>query len=385
MPNEEQLNILRQGVSIWNAWRLEHPKEWIDLTGADLRGANLTQADLSGTYLTQADLSGAYLKWAQLSWADLSGAHLRQANLSEAYLKGAHLIQADLRWADLRMADITEADLRIAKLFEADLSQAYLMEADLRLANLRLANLRLANLSGANLSQAKLDGATLTDANLSEAILIRTNLQDAKLNNCRIYGIAAWDLNLAGAEQSNLIITPNGAPTITVDNLEVAQFIYLLLYNEKIRHVIDTITSKVVLILGRFTPERKAVLDAIRDELRRHDFLPVLFDFQKPESRDFTETVSTLAHMARFVIADLTDAKIVLEEVTHIVPSLAVPLIPLLLEGEEEPVTLLHLRRISRCVLPTCRYTDREELLASLEEKVIVPAQAKALELREIR
>jgi hypothetical protein len=169
-----------------------------------------------------------------------------------------------------------------------------------------------------------------------------------------------------------------------VDNLEIAQFIYVLLHNEKIRHVIDTITAKVVLILGRFTPERKAILDAIRDELRQHDLLPVLFDFQKPDNRDFTETVSTLAHMARFVIADLTEPKIVLEEITHIVPSLAVPLIPLLLEGEEEPVTLLHLRRTSRCVLPTYRYTNRDDLLASLVKKVITPAQAKARELQRI-
>ena len=32
---------------------------------------------------------------------------------------------------------------------------------------------------------------------------------------------------------------------------------------------IDTITSKVVLILGRFTEERKKVLDALGDELRK--------------------------------------------------------------------------------------------------------------------
>ena len=49
--------------------------------------------------------------------------------------------------------------------------------------------------------------------------------------------------------QKNLIITPHGEPAITVDNLEVAQFIYLLLNNESVRRVIDTITSKVVLIL----------------------------------------------------------------------------------------------------------------------------------------
>lgn len=79
-------------------------------------------------------------------------------------------------------------------------------------------------------------------------------------------------------------------------NLEVAQFIYLLITNARIRDAIDAITTKVVLILGRFTDERMPVLQAIRDELRTRDYLPVLFDFDKPASRDLTETVSTLAY-----------------------------------------------------------------------------------------
>ena len=37
--------------------------------------------------------------------------------------------------------------------------------------------------------------------------------------------------------------------------------------------MIDTITSKVVLILGRFTAERKAVLDALREELSKRHYL----------------------------------------------------------------------------------------------------------------
>ncbi len=118
-------------------------------------------------------------------------------------------------------------------------------------------------------------------------------------------GATIW--RTTGAIQKNLIITPWNESPIQVDNLEVAQFIYLLLNNEKIRSVIDSITSKVVVILGRFTPERKAILDAIRDELRKRDYLPALFDFEKPASKDLTGTISTLANMARFIIADLTD------------------------------------------------------------------------------
>ena len=128
-----------------------------------------------------------------------------------------------------------------------------------------------------------------------------TNLEGANLTGCQVYGISVWNVNLAGAQQSDLVITDVGEPVITVDNLEVAQFIYLLLHNEKIRNVIETITSKAVLILGRFTPERKAVLDALQEALRTRNRLPIVFDFTGPGSQTTLETVSTLAHMTLLV------------------------------------------------------------------------------------
>ncbi len=77
--------------------------------------------------------------------------------------------------------------------------------------------------------------------------------------------------------------------------------------NEKIRDVIDTITSKAVLILGRFTPECKAVLDALRDELRQRNRTPIVFDFSGPRSKNTIDTVKLLAQMARYIIVDLSD------------------------------------------------------------------------------
>jgi hypothetical protein len=68
-----------------------------------------------------------------------------------------------------------------------------------------------------------------------------------------------------------LIITLPGEPEVTTDDIEIAQFLYVLINNKKLRKVIDTITSKVVLILGRFSKERKPVLDAMRDALRKRD------------------------------------------------------------------------------------------------------------------
>jgi hypothetical protein len=130
-------------------------------------------------------------------------------------------------------------------------------------ADLSGVHLEASDLSGADLSQAN-----LSRANLSRVTLIGVNLCGADLTGCCIHGVSAWRVKLDAAKQQDLIITHPYEPEITVDNIEVAQFVYLLLHNEKIRDVIDTITSKVVLILGRFTDERKAVLDAIRDKLR---------------------------------------------------------------------------------------------------------------------
>ena len=102
-------------------------------------------------------------------------------------------------------------------------------------------------------------------------------------------------MKLDKSTQSDLIITSPEDPTVTVDSLEVAQFIYLLLKREKLQNVIDTITSKAVLILGRFTPdERKKILDVIANELRKYNQLPIIFDFERSSARDFTETIKIL-------------------------------------------------------------------------------------------
>ncbi len=263
----------------------------------------------------------------------------------------------------------------------ADLSRADLSGADLTRADLVGATLTRATLSGATLSRADLSGADLIQVEFSGVRLDRTNLTNANLTGCRIYGISAWDLTLEGARQRDLIITLDNEPVITVYNLEVAQFIYLLLHNEKIRDVIDTLTSKAVLILGRFPGERIAILNAVREELRHRNYLPILFDFEKPASRDLTETLSTLAHMARFIIADITDAKSIPQELQAIVPNLlSVPVQPLLQQGSEEYGMFERFKRFP-WVLKTHEYQNSQSLISALP-KIIAPADKMADKLR---
>jgi uncharacterized protein YjbI with pentapeptide repeats len=361
----------------------------VDLIAANLREANLSGAHLSGVDLFKADLSraklgGAYFIRANLSMAALSGADLSGANLREANLVGAYLIEANLGGADLIGASLSGADLSGADLGGADLIGADLIGANLSGANLREADLSRAGLLGATLSGANLGGANLSGANLIGTSLVNADITNADLTGCRIYGVSAWGLKLNDeTNQRNLIITKTDEPEITVDDIEVAQFVYLLLNNAKIRNVIDTITSKAVLILGRFTDERKAVLDALRDQLRKRDYLPILFDFDKPANKDLTGTVTTLANIVRFIIADGTDPKSIPHELATIVPTTMVPVKPILLFSEREYAMFRDLQRRHRWVLPTHRYKSQEQLIADLDLRVIRPAEKKAEQLRK--
>jgi uncharacterized protein YjbI with pentapeptide repeats len=367
MANEEHVERLKQGVDVWNQWRKDNP----DIC-PDLRRADLFATTLAGANLSRANLAGADLYEADLSEADLSEADLVEADLTAANLTGANLSEADLFAAELSRASLPTAELARAKL-----SWATLVEA-----NLSGASLSGANLIAANLSRANLASADLAEADLSRANLVEVDFRNANLTGCKVYGVSAWKLNLNGAKQESLVITDRGEPEVTVDDIEVAQFVYLLLHNPKIRNVIDTIGQKAVLILGRFTPERKKVLDALREELRKRDYVPILFDFDKPASQDLTATVSTLAHMARFIIADLTDPSSIPYELATVVPTTPVPVQPILLSGQSEFAMFVDLQRRYRWVLAPHCYEDRDQLITELNEWVIRPAERKVLELR---
>ncbi len=258
-----------------------------------------------------------------MSDAFLDGARLSHASLTSAILEGTRLIYADLESADLCDTDI-----------------------------------RNCNLEGANLSLSK---------------LVETRFHNTNLNGCWVYGASVWNVELdEETNQQGLIITPKppllpyeareklirdieglvseygdsrpswlrgkreirpDEPEITVDDLAVAQFLYMLRNNKRMQVVIDAVCAKVVLILGNFGDKQKVVLDAIREELKGLDYVPVIFDFKVPGSRDTDETINFLAGMARFVIADVTNARSLPQDLKGVVESLpSVPVQPIILD-----------------------------------------------------
>ena len=86
--------------------------------------------------------------------------------------------------------------------------------------------------------------------------------------------------------------------------------------------------------------------------------------------------------MARFIVADITDAKSVLQELRAIVPDLpSVPVQPIILAMQEEP-GMFDFYGNRPSFLTVYRYADQRQLLAHLSEKVIRPAELKVSDLR---
>jgi hypothetical protein len=120
-----------------------------------------------------------------------------------------------------------------------------------------------------------------------------------------------------------------------------------------------------------------SALEYVRGALRdRFGLVPIVFDFPPSASRDLTETIQLLASMCRFVLADLTDAKSIPQELSQIVPSLpSLPVQPILLSTQREYSMFEHWRRFPN-VLPEFLYDDRDHLLDHLESGVIDPVEA---------
>lgn len=259
-----------------------------------------------------------------------------------------------------------------------------LADADLDHLNLRGVDLSHAqmwgvNFCGTDLSEAILDKAHLPHANLTRARLIRTSLEGADLGQAWVYGAAIWDTRGVPSDESWLSITPDGADYspgnhLRASGLQMAQFLYSLMSRRADRRsgaaiggLIDSLTRMLVLLLGRFSAERMAILEAVHGALsRQHSLYPVLFDFKKPDARDLTETLVIMAHASRLIIADLTDPSSVPHELTSIIPNLpSVPVVPIIAQGHSEYAMFEHWRRYP-WVMPIHRYNGEAALIAAL-------------------
>ena len=383
----ELLTLLEGGVEKWNLWRAAHPRFRPYLSNANLSWTNKHIADLEGIDLSNADLEGADFEGRCLDNANLTGALLDRADFTDAGLSGADLTQAHLS-----RTNFTEAHLGFATLDDADMTGANLCDAELWNASLQSTNLTAAilerveasgihamgaNLTFARLLDADLSDADLSDANLSYATLVRTNLEGATLTGCNVYGISVWDVNLDNAQQSRLVIVGHGNELpVMVDDIEVAQFVHLLLNHRKLRKAIDAVAERGVLILGRFSAGGLEVLELLAASLRELNYLPIIFDFDRPSDRNYTETIMTLAGLSRFVVADLSGSSVP-QELQATVPHFKIPFVPILQAGSTSYAMFADILEYPWVIKPVVGFKDKEHLKHIVKEKIAAPAEKK--------
>jgi uncharacterized protein YjbI with pentapeptide repeats len=335
----------------WNHWRQSRPR-----IVPDLRGAHLEELDLREVRLHRANLDRA----------GLSHASLRGSNLHHASLRSARLDEADFSYSEMRRVDLRDSINRATNFMDADL---------------RDADLRKASLIGCVMNRARLDGADLRGA-----LVWGSSVWDVEYDRrTRQAGLQIGWENLDPIDTS---LYPRHRPgvSLTVENLEVAHFLSLVRSKpDRLADIINTASQHIVLLLGRFTGPGADVLETLRDALPPAGYAPIVFDFAVPDDRDLVETVATLAGLARFVIADLSQPRSTPLEAQLIIPNIAIPYVPIIPRGERPFAMFTSLQRKFGWVLPTVTYGSEKELARKLSRQVIAPAEKMARWLRSVK
>jgi len=336
MSINKYIQILKAGKEEWNNWRDSYPNERADFHDAKLDGSNFEGYKLTNCNFYQASLRDCNLNKTQLSWSAFFHSKLNNSTILNPeltdYNEDSSFLGVNIRWSSFAASDLENVKMK-GSLFEG-------------------VHLHTCNLRGADISYS------------------------------RIYGLSSWGNEVDDSTiQTNLVITPHNEPTIQVDNFEIAQFLYLLITNRKIRTVIDTLATKVVLILGSFAENDKRVLNQIKTHLTLSNYIPVIFDFDKPASRSLTETVSTIAHLAKFIIADLTNSRSIPHELASIIPTLtSVPVIPIIKE-HQTPYGMFQDFKNYRHIAEIISYKDGQ-LIQNLVDSIKNSADKKIIALK---
>jgi hypothetical protein len=167
---------------------------------------------------------------------------------------------------------------------------------------------------------------------------------------------------------------------ITIDDLRMADFMWQIKdYPERVADMINAATSKLVLLLGRFTGRQRQILDDVLvPALTQRGYIPMVFDFKPPNSRDVIETVAILAGLSHFVIADLTDPRSTPLESQLCAPMLAIPFFPIIRRGDRVFSMFADLQRKYPWVQPPRTYRGKSDLRALLTKEIIPTAEREA-------
>lgn len=107
MANDEHLDLLKQGVQVWNKWRQNNPGTIPDFSGANLEGTYLESANLENANFSRANLRKCVFRWARLEDAIFDGAVLDEVDPTGTILEKI----INQRKQELRQTKVKELQL----------------------------------------------------------------------------------------------------------------------------------------------------------------------------------------------------------------------------------------------------------------------------------
>jgi uncharacterized protein YjbI with pentapeptide repeats len=382
MANKDHAELLMRSLSagdssIWNSWRAANPRINPDLSGQTFYAKHFSDLNFDRTSFAGANISQSEFYDCAFFEAELSRTNAAKCKFLRSAMEGATFDSADLA-----LGDFMECKLAGARFENANTRDVRFYYCDLTFARLAGCNLHGSNFKAAILDRTDLSGAQIEDSFMLQTVFLGTDLRGSTIKDCFVYGVSVWDVVTdEHTVQSNLTITTSRTNGISVDNLVMAQFMYLLIHNPNLRTVLDTMNSKIVLILGAFGADRITVLQTLREQLRRFGYVPVLFDFAGPDTKTISDTVMAIASMARFVVVDISDPRCSPHETSMIASNLGIPIQAIIENGQKPWAMFRDLRHKFRYVLAPLTYEGPNQLMTQLKECVIDPCEKMAAEL----
>ena len=271
--------IILQGASVWNEWRNENKgpvhfarPSWYDSPdslGRQIKGRN--RLDFSGLNLTHVSIHDAFAEGLNIQNSRIINCHFEEGDFSRANFSKTEFVNT-----------------RFNKTI---------------------------------LTDANFNGASFVNCNLNRVNITSAEFCLKEIRDTVVYCVSAWDLKTCDEmKQSRLVIErtyelysdiiAGGKIPLMADNIELAQFIYYLSNHKKMRDVLNILNAKGILLLGQFRDGGLQRLYKLHDWLKERNYMPMIFDFERPVNMDYTETVITMAGLSKIIIADLSGGSV---------------------------------------------------------------------------
>jgi len=342
---EESIRL--SNVSIWNDWIIKRSKT---------------------TILKNRDFS--LLNKKTLAGYDFSTVHFYSCTFPKEMVffncsfKNAHFVNCKF----LEYSRFTESDFRSAEFKNVSFIDVNMIETVL---------------SNCHFTKCKFVGVDFRLASLIESKFFSCTIED-----CDIYGANVWDIDMDKKTiQKDLRIPFRGLnlkETISIDDLQLGNVIYLLLDNSNYKRWIDQSKSKSVLILGRFGSNLKTNISALKAKIRDSGLTPIVFDFEVPTSLDLIEAIVLLSFLSKFIIVDLTKARSVPAELQAILSTLMIPVVPII-QKASKPYSTFSVTSKFKWVLPMVVYDEFQEIIKAFEKAILQPATKLHEEIQNIK